>query len=79
MTTTSDIRTQFDIMLPAAIREQVRQAGHDPDSPSGERLVQWATAQAAEHFDEILTLDINHQGAMIHKKMIHYTSLVDAS
>jgi tetratricopeptide (TPR) repeat protein len=36
------------------------------------------TAQAEENFNTILSLDINHQGALDHKKMIQYTSLVDA-
>lgn len=37
---------QVDILKSAAIREQVRQAGHNPDSKSGERLVEWANAQS---------------------------------
>lgn len=36
------------------------------------------TAKAEEHFNIILGLDVNHQGALIHKKMIQYTSLVEA-
>jgi tetratricopeptide (TPR) repeat protein len=36
------------------------------------------TAKAEEHFNTILGLDVNHQGALIQKKMIQYTSLVEA-
>lgn len=34
--------------------------------------------QAEEEFNTVLELDVNHQGAMIHKKMIQYTTLVEA-
>jgi tetratricopeptide (TPR) repeat protein len=33
---------------------------------------------AEENFNVIMSLDVNHQGAMVHKKMLQYTSLVDA-
>jgi tetratricopeptide (TPR) repeat protein len=33
---------------------------------------------AAVEFDTVLQLDAHHQGAMIHKRMIHYTMLVEA-
>lgn len=33
---------------------------------------------AEKEFDQVLALDINHQGALIHKKMIGFTTLVDA-
>lgn len=33
---------------------------------------------AEENFNTILKLDVNHQGALIHKKMITYTTLVEA-
>jgi tetratricopeptide (TPR) repeat protein len=36
------------------------------------------TALAEENFNTILAQDINHLGALIHKKMIHYTTLVEA-
>ena len=39
--------TEIDILRGAATREQVRRVGHNPDSPSGKRLVQWANAQPA--------------------------------
>jgi tetratricopeptide (TPR) repeat protein len=34
--------------------------------------------QAEEEFDTVLKLDVNHQGAMIHKRMIQYTMLVES-
>lgn len=37
-----------------------------------------STKLAEDNFNTILELDINHQGAAIHKKMIRYTSLVEA-
>jgi tetratricopeptide (TPR) repeat protein len=36
------------------------------------------TGLAEENFNIILSLDINHQGAIIHKNMIGYTTLVEA-
>lgn len=33
--------------------------------------------KAKEMFDEILMLDVNHQGALTHKKMIEYLSLIE--
>lgn len=36
------------------------------------------TQQAEAEFNTVLQLDINHQGAMIHKRMIQYTMFVEA-
>ncbi|HEX8039456.1 MAG TPA: hypothetical protein VF490_09895, partial [Chryseosolibacter sp.] len=36
------------------------------------------TVMAEKQFNTVLSLDINHQGAMVHKKMIRYTTLVEA-
>jgi tetratricopeptide (TPR) repeat protein len=36
------------------------------------------TLLAEKNFNTILKMDVNHQGAIIHKKMIQYTTLVEA-
>ncbi|MFD1144656.1 DUF5107 domain-containing protein [Larkinella insperata] len=37
------------------------------------------TQQAIECFDQVLALDVNHQGAALHKKMVHFLALPEVA